>query len=218
MARGKKYDVSGLPEAQFEPGSRGRVLKNLLGIKNQSEMDRLEAVALKQAEEVFFSMYDQGHCFTADDICRMHKIWLGKIYSWAGNYRQVNISKGSFDFAAAAHIPQLMNTFEHDHLSVYTPCSFKDQKQVVRALSDVHVELILIHPFREGNGRIARLLTILMALQAGLPPLNFSIITGKKKEEYFTAVRAGMKRDYMPMEEIFGEVLESTISGREDKK
>jgi len=29
------------------------------------------------------------------------------------------------------------------------------------------VELILIHPFREGNGRIARFLSVLMALQAG---------------------------------------------------
>lgn len=81
MVRNKKYDVSGLVEAQFEPGSGGRVLRNLLGIKSQREMDRIEAVALKQAEEVFFAMYDQGYGFTADDICRMHKIWLGKVYS-----------------------------------------------------------------------------------------------------------------------------------------
>jgi len=35
------------------------------------------------------------------------------------------------------------------------------------ALAEVHAELILIHPFREGNGRLARLLALLMALQAG---------------------------------------------------
>ncbi len=32
-----------------------------------------------------------------------------------------------------------------------------------------HTELILVHPFREGNGRLTRLLNTLMALQAGLP-------------------------------------------------
>lgn len=215
---GRKYDVSGLSEAQYEFGSRRRVLKNFFGIKNKSEMDRLEAVALKQAEEAFFSMYDQGHRFTADDICRMHKIWLGKIYPWAGNYRQVNIGKGNFNFAAALAIPQLMKTFEKDQLSVHTPCNFKDQKQVILALSEVHVELILIHPFREGNGRIARLVAILMALQARLPPLDFSTITGKKKQKYFAAVQEGMKRDYKPMEIIFEVIIGNTISGQADKK
>jgi cell filamentation protein len=38
-----RYDTSGLTEAQSEPGSRGRVLKNLLGIKSKREMDRIEA-------------------------------------------------------------------------------------------------------------------------------------------------------------------------------
>ena len=181
-------------------------------------MDRLEAVALKQAEEVFFSIYDQGHRFTADDLCRMHKIWLGKIYPWAGNYRQVNIAKDNFNFSAAVAVPELMKTFEESQLASYTPCNFADQKQVIRALAEVHVELVLIHPFREGNGRMARLVAILMALQAGLPPLDFSIITGKKKLEYFAAVRSGMKRDYKPMERVFEEVLGSTISGQGDKK
>ncbi|TAK86063.1 MAG: hypothetical protein EPO20_09750 [Betaproteobacteria bacterium] len=32
------------------------------------------------------------------------------------------------------------------------------------ALAETHVELVLIHPFREGNGRIARALSTLMAL------------------------------------------------------
>jgi hypothetical protein len=43
LIRGKKYDVSGLPEAEFEPGSRKQVLRNLLGIKNKRAMDQKEA-------------------------------------------------------------------------------------------------------------------------------------------------------------------------------
>jgi hypothetical protein len=39
-----RYDASGLVEAQFEPGSRRRVLKNLLGIKRKHEMDRMEGL------------------------------------------------------------------------------------------------------------------------------------------------------------------------------
>ena len=69
----------------------------------------------------------------------------------------------------------------------------------------------LIDPFREGNGRAARILSMLMALQAGLPLLNFSLIAEQKRENYFAAVRAGLDRDYRPMEILLSEVIERTL-------
>lgn len=150
--------------------------------------------------------------FTAADIRLLHKRWLGEIYEWAGEYRQVNISKGDFPFAAAARVPALMAEFEKDILARYTPCNFKDRADVVRALAETHVELVLIHPFREGNGRVARILSILMALQAGLPLLNFSVIAEKKKQAYFAAVQMGMDRNYQPMERLFAEIIERSLA------
>jgi len=46
LKKGGRYDVSGLAEAQYEPGSNDRVLRNLLGIVDPDEMDRVEARAL----------------------------------------------------------------------------------------------------------------------------------------------------------------------------
>jgi cell filamentation protein len=46
-----------------------------------------------------------------------------------------------------------------------------------------------------------------MALQAGLPLLNFSGIRGKQRAAYFAAVQAGMWRNYAPMVEIFRKVV-----------
>jgi cell filamentation protein len=85
------------------------------------------------------------------------------------------------------------------------------REEILYALAIVHVEFLLIHPFREGNGRLARLLSILMALQAGLPLLDFSNIKGKEKERYFAAVRAGLDRDYQFMETIFDGVLSRAL-------
>jgi len=212
MSPDDRYDVSGLTEAQFEPGSGGLVLKNLVGIKSPAEMDVAEASALVKTLDSLVRMYDEAHRFSAYDICEFHRLWLGDIYAWAGEYRQVNVSKGDFMFAVAARVPALMVEFERDVLVRYTPCNFAERDEVVGALAESHVELVLIHPFREGNGRLARVLSTLMALQAGLPLLDFSAIAGEKKESYFAAVRAGLDRNYLPMEEIFAEVIERSVA------
>jgi cell filamentation protein len=209
-----RYDTSALEEAQFEPGSRGRVLKNLLGIKSKREMDRVEAREQLRALDELVEMYGPSYRFTSADICKIHRIWLGPIYPWAGRYRQVNLSKGQFPFAAADHIPKLMEDFEKGPLHEYSPCNLRKVEKVVRAIAVVHTELILIHPFRDGNGRVGRLLSFLMALQAKLPPLDFTEIKGRKKREYFVAVQAGMDRNYEPMEKIFREVIDRTLWGR----
>jgi len=210
MKKGGHYDASGLIEAQFEPGSRGRVLRNLLGIKSKREIDQVEAQEQLRTLEELVRIYDQTHRFTAADVRRIHKIWLGSIYAWAGNYRQVNLSKGDFPFAAANQIPRLMIEFEKGPLRAYTPCRFTEMNEIARTIAVVHTELLLIHPFREGNGRVARLLAVLMALQAGLPPLDFGNIKGRKRQEYFRAVQAGLDRDYKPMEEVFSAVIRRT--------
>lgn len=211
MKQPNRYNISGLIEAQFEPGSHGRVLKNLLGIKSKREMDRVEAKEQLRALEELSGIYDADHIFTSADICRMHKIWLGKIYEWAGQYRQVNVSKGEFPFASAKQIPSLMSGFEKGPLKKYTPCRFSTHEDIARAIAIVHTEIVLIHPFREGNGRVARILSTLMALQAGLPPLDFRGIKGKKRQEYFAAVRAGLDNNYEPMGKIFNDVIRRTL-------
>ena len=212
MKKDGRYDVSGLPEAQFEPGSNEQVLRNRLGIKSPKEMDDVETRALEKAMVELVGKYDEKHRFTATDIREIHRLWLGEIYGWAGEYRQVNVSKGEFLFAAAVRVPDLMAGFERNVLARCTPCNLKDRTGVAPALAETHVELVLIHPFREGNGRSARILSILMALQSGLPPLNFSSIAEEKKQEYFAAVQAGLDNNYAPMERLFVEIIERSLA------
>lgn len=212
MKKNGRYDVASLTEAQYEPGSNDLVLKNRLGITSPQEMDDAEARALERAMVGLVGKYNESYRFTAADICEMHKFWLGEIYEWAGKYRQVNISKGDFPFAAAARIPSLLEGFERDVLARYTPCNFKVRDDIIRALAETHVELVLIHPFRDGNGRVSRMLSTLMALQAGLPLLDFSVIAGEKKAAYFAAVQAGLDKNYQPMEQLFVEIIERILA------
>lgn len=217
MKKFKRYDASGLIEAQFEPGSQGRVLKNLLGIKRKREIDEAETKALKNAIDELLGTYSKKHRFKEADIQKVHKVWLGGIYEWAGEYRQVNVSKGDFPFAAAKQIPFLMEEYEKYFLRKHTPCIFKSLERVAQALAEVHVELVLIHPFREGNGRVARILSTIMASQAGLPILDFTDITGRKRKEYFSAINIGLDRDYKPMKIIFSRIIERSLKTKSNE-
>jgi len=215
MRESGRYDTSALIEDQYEPGSHGRVLKNLLRITSKREMSRMETRELFNTTEALIKTIRRDQRFTLETICNIHHMWMGSIYTWAGSYRQVNMSKGGFPFASPAFIPKLMIEFEQNVLFKYTPCRFNLREDIIHALAVVHVEFLLIHPFREGNGRLARLLSILMALQAGLPLLDFSGIKGKVKEKYFAAVRAGLDQNYQFMKQIFDDVISRSLRNYE---
>jgi len=208
MTQGR-YHAAG-PEGEFEPGSHGRVLRNRPGIRRVRQMQQAESEALLAVQEWAIAHFDSEHRFTAADIRRLHRQWLGGIYTWAGEYRGVNVSKGGFLFAAAAQVPRLMTELEDKALSRFTPCVGMDESLLLEALAHSHAELVLIHPFREGNGRCARLLAWLMALQAGLPPLDFSPMAGRGKKAYFAAVQAALDGDYAPMQRCFSRVVRRT--------
>jgi len=83
-----RYNTDQLVETQFEPGSRGRVLKNILGIRSKRAMDEMEATKLADATDWAIRHVAAGQRFTAADICLWHKQWMGEMYPWAGEYQQ----------------------------------------------------------------------------------------------------------------------------------
>lgn len=212
MKNSNRYTV---PENEdTEPGSNGEVLKNFHKIISREQIEELEEEELGRAELELIDIYDLEHQFTAEDICDIHELWLGDIYPSAGKYRTVGMSRDGFPFAASSQIPKLMTEFEKKILSSYTPCHYLDTDELAYALSVVHVELIVIHPFREGNGRTARLLADLMAIQSNRSPMNFQYIDQTTNqagyEQYILSIHAGYGGNYYPMKNIFKILLEAT--------
>ena len=204
-----RYDTSANPEGQYQPGSDDRVLVNLLGITSVEDMDDAELGRLANMQAALLNEIEFDQRITTDDLCAWHKRWLGDVYGWAGKYRTVNLQKDGFMFAASNLIPKLMREYESKYLTQYTPCNGFDAERLTEALAICHVELIVIHPFREGNGRLARVLATIMALQAGMPLLDFTYMT-EHKDEYIAAIHAGHGGDYEPMKRMFAIILETS--------
>ncbi|OGO93537.1 MAG: hypothetical protein A3F10_05795 [Coxiella sp. RIFCSPHIGHO2_12_FULL_42_15] len=197
-------------DEDFEPDSNQQVLKNYLGIKSKQGIETIEAQELMRTALELLDIFDDNHRFTAEDICNIHEYWLGDIYPCAGKYRSVNMEKAGFPFASPLRIEKLMHEFEIKYLKQYTPCHIANTQDLAFALGIVHVELIIIHPFREGNGRTARLLADLMSMQANNPPLNFTPIDQSNPENfnrYIVAIHAGFNGDYSKIQKIFMELL-----------
>lgn len=148
-----RYDAAGNIEAQHEPGSGGRVLRNLLGITSPEYMDEVELDLLDQLYDRVLDSVRPDAAITVTDLREWHRQWLGNVYPWAGKDRTVNMSKGEFMFASARHVPRLISEFEERFLRVHTPCRRMAYDRLMDALAVTHVEFVLIHPFREGNGR-----------------------------------------------------------------
>jgi len=209
-----RYATSG-SEGQYQPGSGDQVLLNKLGVTDVLEMDNIELDLLEQLYDAVLADIECDQRLTVADMCEWHRKWLGNVYEWAGQERSVNMGKGDFQFAAAQQIPYCLNELESKFLSRYTPCDAMGDEQLIEAIALVHVEFILVHPFREGNGRMSRLLANIMALQANKPELDFSS-WDENRDNYFLSIQAGMAGSYAPMEHFVRRAIrdaEQRVSG-----
>lgn len=200
-----RYQVTGA-EGEFEPGSSQQVLRNLVGITSPDDMDELELRLLADLYGEVLVQDFPDRAITVADLKHWHRLWLGNVYPWAGHERSVNLGKGGFQFATAGLLPGLLRDFERKYLRPWTPCGRLAPDEVIKAIAVTHVELIVIHPFREGNGRLSRLLADVMAVQAGHEPLDYSSWE-QRKPAYIGAIHAGFSGDYGPMGQFVAEAM-----------
>lgn len=200
-----KYHVGG-SQTSFQPGSDDQVLLNKINLTDPEDMEEAELMLLAKLYGWVINEAFPDRTITSNDLKDWHRRWLGNLYEWAGQERSVNLSKGDFHFAAAQLIPHLMNDLDKKYLSRFTPCTGMTTAALTEAIAIVHVEFILIHPFREGNGRLSRLLVDVMAIQAGVNPLDYSSWDAHKPA-YFAAIQMGLAGDYQPMMALVAEAL-----------
>ncbi|MDZ4845346.1 MAG: hypothetical protein SH857_07325 [Chitinophagales bacterium] len=98
------------------PDSQNEVLPNLLGFTIPGDIALSEFEGFLRAEIVLTEQLSAKTKFDTKYILKMHKLALGHLYAFAGKYRDVNLSKGGFPFAAAKFLPQTMETFNTEVL------------------------------------------------------------------------------------------------------
>jgi len=183
------------------PKNQSEILPNLLNLKTSDEIAISEFEGFLKSEIQLTESLTTRTKFNISYILKIHKLSLGHLYSFAGKYRDVNISKGGFAFPASRFLTETMKEFEIDVLSKL-PNKYNNKEDLIKDISQVHAELLFIHPFREGNGRTARILANLMARKQNYDPLKFDLISNQEFESYVIAVQSSADKNYEKMEKL----------------
>ena len=122
-------------------------LDNKLNITDSAELAREEEkISKKKAVELFENGYlDNYEAGTFKMLAAIHRYLFDELYDFAGKVRTVNMAKGNFRFAPVMYLQAALENIEK------MPQSTFDE------IVEKYVEMNIAHPFREGNGRSARI-------------------------------------------------------------
>lgn len=114
-------------------------------------------------------------------------------YKVTENKVQMVDAKGKMVGTIFDTTPVYLTPIEMQELVEWTIKATKEQKyHPLLIIGNFVVEFLKIHPFRDGNGRISRILTNLLMLQAGylyIPYVSHEKLVEEKKQEYYVALR-----------------------------
>lgn len=179
--------------------NEGQVLPNLLGLTDATAIGLAEFEGFLRADIVLTESLTPTTKLTLSYLLDLHRLALGHLYAFAGRYREVNISKGGFAFPAARFLPASMQQFEQQWLRKPLPA---DRDALLDHVGAVHGELLFIHPFREGNGRAARMLANLMLERQGHERPRWELIDEAAFPRYVAAVQQSGLGNYAPMQAL----------------
>lgn len=157
-------------------------IENKLGIIDSAELAREEErISKKKAVQLFESgMLDALPAGTFASLQAIHKYLFEDIYDFAGQLRTVNLAKGSFRFAPLMYLEAALANIDR------MPQSTFDE------IIEKYVEMNIAHPFREGNGRSARIWLDLMLKKGVGQVVDWRRVD---KEDYLLAMERSPIRD-----------------------
>ncbi len=177
------------------------MLENKLGLTSSAELAREEERISKKKAAMLFENHildnlESGKLSTLQTI---HKYLFDEIYDFAGKLRSVNIAKGNFRFAPLMYIESALKNIDK------MPQSNFDE------IIEKYVEMNIAHPFREGNGRSARIWLDHMLKTEISKVIDWSKVD---KEDYLLAMERSPIRD-IEIKYVLKNALTDEIDSRE---
>ncbi|TCK19349.1 Fic-DOC domain mobile mystery protein B [Thiogranum longum] len=160
------------------------------------ELNEAEQANILEAEE--WAVTRNRDVLNEKFLKDLHKRMFGRVWRWAGKFRQSERNIGVEAYRIPTELRQLIDdchywiengTYEPDEIA-----------------TRFHHRLVLIHPFPNGNGRHARLTTDLLLAAVGCHPFTWGQVNlvdaSETRKAYIAALRAADNHDYVPLQEF----------------
>lgn len=177
------------------------MLENKLGLTSSAELAREEERISKKKAAMLFENHilDNLKSGKFSTLQTIHKYLFDEIYDFAGKLRTVNIAKGNFRFAPLMYIESALKNIDEMRQSNFDE------------IIEKYVEMNIAHPFREGNGRSARVwLDHMLKTEIG-KVIDWSKVD---KEDYLLAMERSPIRD-IEIKYVLKNALTDEIDSRE---
>jgi cell filamentation protein len=157
-----------------------------------------------QSKKKAYSLFESGMLASLEPgsvkcLQQIHAYLFGGLYDFAGQIRTKNISKGGFMFANALYFPVILKNIEN------MPETTLDE------ILNKYVEMNVVHPFMEGNGRSTRIWLDLMLKRSLKKCVDWSKIN---KNDYLNAMRKSVT-DPTVIKTLVENALTNKINDRE---
>lgn len=177
------------------------ISENKLNLTNEADLAREEEKISKiKAKELFEKCYlDNLKAGTFESLSKIHKYLFDDIYYFAGKIRTQNISKGNFRFVPILYIDNALENID------------KMSQSNFNEIIEKYVEINIIHPFREGNGRSTRIWLNLTLKKELKLVIDWSKVN---KEDYLLAMERSPIKD-IEIKELLKNALTDKINDRD---
>ena len=177
-------------------GETAFVLEEGLTISGKPLKDHIEVTGHARAIDLLYRLTERGVDLTEHDLFALHRAvqteQVVDVYEPVGAWKveansTVIIDDDQqiiFEYGRPQDVPELMRTW----LSFFAQTIKNiplDKGQALSCYAELHAAFVRIHPFWDGNGRMARLLANIPVLKAGFPPI---IIQKERRQEYIQAL------------------------------
>lgn len=171
------------------------VLSEGLTVSGKPLKDHNEVHGHARAIELIYAILDKD-VLSEDELFRLHKAIITEqvvdIYKPIGHWKtEANYTNfvsqsgkpGLREYPAPQTIPGLMSQW----LDKCNSAKPSNKEEACRSYAELHLLLVTIHPFFDGNGRMARLAANIPVLKAGLPPI---VVPTEDRKRYLETISA----------------------------
>lgn len=178
------------------------VIREGITIGGKSLRDHLEAKNHPKAIEYIETLIDHPLC--EEDILRVHEIIFSGILENAGNYRKSQVFVEGADFvpSPAFEVPVLMKEL------IKWLNSNPQELRPIEIAGAFHYKFVSIHPFDDGNGRIARMLMNLLLMKYDYP---LTIIKTYNRRRYYDTLKKADNGNLKPLVNFIARCVEESL-------